>query len=184
MAHTEEWAEMREPTPDTGGRLVYRTADIVPWITGKTVAMIGDGPSKRKYIFAPERVITFAVNKAALVYPASMGVAVGTHFDDIAVQLPPWVPILFLGETDVRRYNIGPGLWTVTVLVALLGRYASRLYIQGMDLSAPKYLQQLQVFRAMVKDGRWPSRERVRCLNGGPLSEIFPECEPDQKDIC
>lgn len=167
-----------------GGRLVYRPGDLIHWITGRTVAMIGDGPSKRKYIFAPDKVITIAVNKARLFYPASLGAVVSDHFDDIMVQLPPWVPIVFFGETDIRRHNIGPGLWSVVVLLSFLGQHASKIYIQGMDLSARKYLDQIPVFRAMVNDGRFPDPSKVRCLNDGPLNSVFPMQEPDVDDIC
>jgi hypothetical protein len=182
----EEWTPpgVREAAPVCGGRLIYRPGDLIDWVEGKTVALIGDGPSKRKYIFAPERVITIAINKAGIFYPASFVAVVADHFDDIMVQLPPWMPMVFFGETDIRKHNIGPGLWSVIVLLSFLGQHAGKIYIQGLDLSSPKYLQQIPLFKAMVHDGRFPDPGMVRLLNGGPLSEVFKTCEPDQNDIC
>jgi hypothetical protein len=168
----------------TGGRMVYRPADIIPWVKGRTVAVIGDGPSKRKYIFAPDRVISFAVNKAAITYPRSVAAVVGDHFDDIMVQLPPWVPMLYFGAADIMRYNVGESLWTVVVLTSFLSRYASTVYLQGLDMSNLHYAQQVPVFRAMVKDDRFPKMRNVRLLNGGPLSEVFPTKKPKIQDIC
>lgn len=166
-----------------GGRLIYRPDDIIPWITDKTVAMIGDGPSKRRYVFAPDQVITFAVNKAALVYPCSMAAVVGCHFDEIAVQLPPWVPILYIGAEDIRRHNIADTLWTVIVLLRFLSRHASRIYVQGHDMSSKKYLSQLAILHAAATRGEI-DKSKIWPVVEGHLAGVFGLKAPDINHIC
>ena len=174
---------MMETQPSPGGRIVFRPPDVTPWIEGKTVAMIGDGPSKRQYIFAPDRVTTFAVNKAAPVYPCSMCAVVGTHFDEIMVQLYPYTPVLYFGPVDIRRYNIGPGLWTVVCLLSFLAQHAAKVYIQGMDMTEEKYHHQAIVIREMITKGLI-DKDKIRLLNGGPLADLFPVVKPETSDIC
>lgn len=173
----------RPPAPSMGGRLLYRPDDVIPWITGKSVAMIGDGPSKRRYIFAPDQVITFAINKAAMVYPCAMAAAVGCHYDEIAIQIPPWIPTLFIGAVDIQRYNLGPTLWTMIVLLMFLSRHASRVYIQGIDLTDKKYMSQLEMLRAASVKGEI-DRAKIGIVTEGHMSGVFGLKNPDTNHIC
>lgn len=171
--------EPRPSAPVGGGRLIYRMPDIEPLLVGKTIALIGDGPSKRKYIFAPDKVITLAINKAALWYPRSMAVVVETHFDDIMVQLPPWLPVIYIGSVDIRRHNIGPGLWTAVCALNWLSRIAGKIYMQGFDLSCDNYLGQIDRFKAIHVSDETP----IINVGDGRL-DVFPMKPPDVSDIC
>jgi len=172
------------PVQPAGARLIYRPGQVESWIKGKTVAVIGDGPSKRKYIFAPDQVITFAINKAAIFYPSAMAAVVECHFDEIMVQLPPWVPVLFFGSTDIRRYNIGPSLWTVVVLLSFLAAHAKTIYVQGVDMSQPKYREQIPLLSSMAQENRYGEAEKIICVDNGPLSKIFNSDIPKIEHIC
>ena len=169
----------RPLAPVGGGRLVYRMPDIEPLLIGKTVALIGDGPSKRRYIFDPYNVVTLAINKAALCYPCAMAVVSETHYDEIMVQYPPWVPVIYIGSVDIRRHNIGPGLWTAICALNWLSSIAGKIYMQGFDLSSDNYVNQIVKFRAIQNKTDTPIINTGR----GRL-DVFPFGEPDVKDIC
>lgn len=170
----------RPSAPVMGGRLLYRPADVLPWIAGKTVALIGDGESKRRYIFAPEAVTTFAINKAALWYPRDIAVVVMAHFDEIMIQLPPWVAILYFGPVDIRRYNIHRGLWTAITTLGFLAEHAATVYLQGLSLSRPKYQDQMPLYRQI--QGR--AKAQIVNLGGGPLDEVWPPVLPPSEVYC
>ena len=170
----------RQPTHPGLGRLLLRTPDLLEIVKGKTVAVIGDGESKRKYIYAPENVFTIALNKAAYWYPASCGVVIDGHFDEIIVQLHPLTPIWYIGPVDVRRYNIGPGLWTITCVMRALIQSASKVYIQGFDMSCKRYQSQVPILKHVAKESNIP----IINVSGGPLDDIFTPGEPDRKDFC
>lgn len=170
------------------GRLVYTLSEAesaLPWTP--TVALIGDGPGKLRYIYNQERVMTIAINKAAFHYPANFMVCVHSHFDGMIVQSGSrWrKPIIYLTQADLLKYRVETqhGIWTaVSMLIYLLGRDdITRVYLQGISCDSSPYDQQIRHFSAIEQFN--PASRKVVVVEPGAIAGVFPHSTPRAEDI-
>jgi len=132
---------------------LLRLGDLPPLIARYgAVVVIGDGPSKLRYIWHPGRVLTLAVNRAALDYPRAVAVVMQPHLDQVLAVLPGGVPLCYIGRFDMSDYYLDGGRWTSTILLNYLLRDTEApIYLQGFDLSTDHYAQQAEQFERLVE---------------------------------
>lgn len=120
-------------------RVLYQLAEMPGLLDPeKNIAVIGDGPSKLKYIFARRNVYTFAINRAAIDYPADFAVCVPDHLDQMLGVIPRHVPLIYINNFDMIDLEMREGgKWTATIffrwLMAWVGK--QRVYLQGFDFT-------------------------------------------------
>ena len=129
---------------------IFYSLDEMRGIIGcRSIAMIGSGESRLTYVFNPRNVCALAVNKSAVDYPAELSVVVEDHISEV-FYLGVRPPIVFIPTLDVFKWNIfnDRGYWTATVLLRYLCEVVKPpvIYLQGFDLSKPKYLPQAKHF--------------------------------------
>lgn len=121
-------------------RALYRLAEMPGLLDRRDVAVIGDGPSKLKYIFRRRDVYTFAINRAAIDYPCDFAVCIPQHLDQMLGVLPDYVPLIYINNFDLQDLQMPVGgVWTATIFLRWLFSWASEeqsVYLQGFDFTS------------------------------------------------
>lgn len=167
-------------------RAVYSLVDLpltLEKYRDRAVAVIGDGPSKLQYIFNRRHVLTFAINRAAIDYPADFAVSVAVHLDAMLGILPPWTPMVYCSNDDMIDLHIeSGGVWTATLFMRWLMRWvdpAQVVYMQGFDFSEAikqrggcdhGYEQQAPQFRMIQQEN--PEKQLYKVSDNAALEFI------------
>lgn len=118
----------------------------------EAIAVIGDGPSKLRYIFNPLTVLTIAVNRASLDYPCAMAVVMEPHLDQLLAVANTYVPLVYISRFDMVEHELPGGRWTATIFLQyVMKSIPGPVYLQGFDLSVDRYAAQAGQFERIVE---------------------------------